>query len=146
VLANWAHEIARHTQLDRTWRLHGDARDDALASWIAEGGVAVTTFDTLKAIPRPQIPLHAVIVDEAHFVKNPGAQRTKVVRSWLADAHHVLLMSGTPMENRVEEFRVLVDHIRPDLAATIHASDGVAGADAFRRAVAPVYLRRNQTD
>ncbi|MBK5221571.1 MAG: DEAD/DEAH box helicase [Acidimicrobiia bacterium] len=146
VLANWGHEIARHTRLEKTWRLHGDGRDAALADWIAQGGTAITTFDTLKALPRPQIPLHAVIVDEAHFVKNPAAQRTKAVRAWLADAHHVLLMSGTPMENRVEEFRVLVDHIRPDLAATIDTAHGVAGADAFRRAVAPVYLRRNQTD
>ncbi|WP_195210519.1 DEAD/DEAH box helicase [Actinomarinicola tropica] len=146
VLANWEHEIRRHTELTRTFRLHGDARDAAMADWVAGGGVAITTFDTLKALTRPDIALHAVVVDEAHFVKNPGAQRTKVVRAWLAGAEHVLLMSGTPMENRVEEFRVLVDHIRPDLASRIDVSAGIAGADAFRRAVAPVYLRRNQTD
>src|SRR5690606_15253616 len=94
----------------------------------------------------PDVGIDAVVVDEAHFAKNPEAQRTRAVRDVVRRARHVVLMSGTPMENRVEEFRTLVDHIRPDLAANIHASSGVAGADAFRRAVAPVYLRRNQVD
>ncbi len=146
VLANWANEIARHTTLDAAWRLHGDDRDATVAAWAAQGGTAITTFDTLRALTLPDVALDAVVVDEAHFVKNPGALRTKSVRAVVARSSHVLLMSGTPMENRVEEFKVLVDHIRPDVAATIHASSGAAGADAFRRAVAPVYLRRNQTD
>lgn len=146
VLANWANEIARRTRLEHTWRLHGDDRDVAVASWIDQGGTAITTFDTLRTLNLPPVPLHAVVVDEAHYAKNPSALRTKAVRDVVQGAAHVLLMSGTPMENRVEEFKVLVEHIRPDLAATISPSDGVAGADAFRRAVAPVYLRRNQTD
>jgi SNF2 family DNA or RNA helicase len=50
------------------------------------------------------------------------------------------------MENRVEEFRALVGHLRPDVADRVEAVDGLAGAAAFRLAVAPVYLRRNQID
>ena len=94
----------------------------------------------------PTSPITAAVIDEAHYVKNPSAKRTRAVRSWLGEVDLALLMSGTPMENRVEEFRSLVHHIRPDVAATIRTTDGVAGADAFRKAVAPVYLRRNQTD
>ena len=86
------------------------------------------------------------MIDEAHYVKNPRTQRTRAVRTWIQGSKHALLMSGTPMENRVDEFRALVNHVRPDLATTIRTTDGIAGADAFRKAVAPVYLRRNQSD
>lgn len=58
----------------------------------------------------------------------------------------MLFLTGTPMENRVEEFRTLISYLQPDLAATLRTSDVVAGAEAFRKAVAPVYLRRNQQD
>ena len=146
VLANWEHEIWRHSRLSPTWRLHGPRRDIRLRRWARDGGVAVTTFDTLRTLRPLQLRIAAVVVDEAHYVKNPGALRTKAVRSWLGLAEHSLLMSGTPMENRVEEFRTLVSHIRPDVASGIRPTAGIAGADTFRRTVAPVYLRRNQTD
>lgn len=55
-------------------------------------------------------------------------------------------MTGTPMENRVEEFRALVDHLQPGLFSKIELGDGIERAQEFRRAVAPVYLRRNQVD
>jgi SNF2 family DNA or RNA helicase len=50
------------------------------------------------------------------------------------------------MENRVEEFRALLRHVRPDLVPAVRESDAVAGPHAFRRSVAPAYLRRNQED
>jgi SNF2 family DNA or RNA helicase len=50
------------------------------------------------------------------------------------------------MENRVEEFRSLVRYLRPELLPQIHNSSAAAGPHAFRRSVAPAYLRRNQQD
>src|SRR5262249_32699001 len=44
------------------------------------------------------------------------------------------------------EFRTLVNHLQPDIARKVNAVDGLAGAATFRAAVAPVYLRRNQSD
>jgi SNF2 family DNA or RNA helicase len=58
----------------------------------------------------------------------------------------VLFMTGTPMENRVDEFKSLISQLQPSIAARVSAVDGLAGAAAFRSAVAPVYLRRNQMD
>ena len=146
VLVNWEHETRRHSRLEQIWRLHGDDRYRFLRLWTRYGGVAITTFDTLRTLNLPTIKIAAVVIDEAHYVKNPAALRTKAVLSLLSQSKRSLLMSGTPMENRVEEFRTLVNHVRPDIALTIGTNVGVAGADAFRRAVAPVYLRRNQTD
>ena len=146
VLANWEHEIRKHTRMRGIWRLHGVNRERALRLWAQQGGIAITTFATLGSLNLPHVEIAAAVVDEAHYIKNPNAKRTKVVRSLLSQSRHLLLMSGTPMENRVEEFRTLVNHIRPEIASTITATDGLTGADAFRKAVAPVYLRRNQED
>ena len=146
VLANWEHEIRRHSRLDSVWSLHGAGRSHRSRQWAHHGGVAVTTFDTLRALDPPDLTIAALILDEAHFVKNPEALRTQAAGAWLSRADLALLMTGTPMENRVEEFRSLVRHVRPDVAKRIRTTDGIGGADAFRKAVAPVYLRRNQTD
>jgi SNF2 family DNA or RNA helicase len=61
-------------------------------------------------------------------------------------AERVLLLTGTPMENRIDEFRALVSQLRPEIAATMGNEHRAIGVDAFRRAAAPVYLRRNQQD
>lgn len=146
VLTNWEQEIRRHTRLDGIRRLHGQERGRQLAWWTEQGGVALTTFGTLGSMKIPAIDLAATIVDEAHLAKNPQAKRTQAVRAWLRHSQRALLMSGTPMENRVDEFITLVSHINPSLSATVALTDGLAGPEAFRRAVAPVYLRRNQED
>ncbi len=146
VLANWEHETARHTQLDLIWRLHGPERAQRSAGWADKGGVAITTFGTMRLLDIPSIDVAAIIVDEAHYVKNPDAKRTQAVKNWLVQPSYTMLMSGTPMENRVAEFRSLVAMVRPDIADTIDDAAGLSGADAFRRQVAPVYLRRNQDD
>ena len=145
VLANWENEILRHSQLPTPVRLHGHHRR-LLPTWIRDGGVAITTFDTLRLLRIPDIDIAAVIVDEAHYVKNPEALRTHAVRSCLKRSKHALLMSGTPLENRLEEFRTLVNHVQPDIATTLLTAGGSNRVRAFQRAVAPVYLRRNQTD
>jgi SNF2 family DNA or RNA helicase len=68
------------------------------------------------------------------------------VRDFIGFADRTLFLTGTPMENRVEEFRTLVHHLQPNVARKVSAVDGLAGAARFRSAVARVYLRRNQTD
>ena len=146
VLVNWTHEIRRHSEL-RPYRLHGLDRQQNLQTWARTGGVAVTTYDSLKSLPRPPgVNLGMLIVDEAHYAKNMSAERTKAVRNWAGTTNRVLFLTGTPMENRVDEFRVLVSHLRPDLMLRINNVDGLIGAGHFRTAVAPVYLRRNQSD
>lgn len=146
VLVNWVHELGRHSTL-AAHRVHGDGRDDVLAAWRRDGGVAVTTFETLRSVELPYDASPAMlVVDEAHYVKNADTLRSRAVRAVIDRSERVLFLSGTPMENRVDEFRTLVSYLRPDVARTLDRAVGVAGADAFRRDVAPVYLRRNQDD
>ncbi len=146
VLVNWTHEVRRHSSL-RAFRLHGPDREQNLKVWARQGGVGITTYDSLKALPKPDgFEVALLVVDEAHYVKNPDALRTRAVRGWIGGTPRALFLTGTPMENKVEEFRTLVGHLQPAVAAGISARPGLAGAAAFRTAVAPVYLRRNQAD
>ncbi|MEU9203796.1 DEAD/DEAH box helicase [Streptomyces sp. NPDC048332] len=148
VLINWTREVRARSTL-RPLPVHGPERQGAFAEWRESGGVALTTFDALHTLPgagesgvRPGM----LVVDEAHYVKNPATRRARAVSGWSEGTEHVLFLTGTPMENRVEEFRSLVRHLQPELAPSVSTTHGVAGSHAFRRAVAPAYLRRNQQD
>lgn len=146
VLVNWTNELRRRSRLD-AYRLHGGERDVNLRLWARQGGVAVTTYQTLRALELPEeFSLAMLVADEAHYVKNPSAQRSKALGRWSRISDRVLFLTGTPMENRVDEFKTLVGYLQPEVAAGISGLDGLAGADRFRKAVAPVYLRRNQSD
>lgn len=145
VLVNWTREIAQRSALP-AYRLHGQERPANLRRWVRSGGVAVTTFESLASIAPPAVDVALLVVDEAHYVKNPSAKRSRATVLWVQRAERTLFMTGTPMENRVEEFRNLVGYLRPDIAGSIRPQDGLAGGRAFRQAVAPVYLRRNQED
>jgi superfamily II DNA or RNA helicase len=147
VQVNWLNEIGRHTRL-AAHSLHGADRDRAGRRWLREGGVAVTTFGTLGRLDRKvrTAEVAMLVVDEAHFVKNPNAERSRVVAKATRSAQRALFMTGTPMENRVDEFRALVRHLQPRVADRVDSIDALADARHFRRMVAPVYLRRNQDD
>ncbi|WP_329053224.1 SNF2-related protein [Streptomyces violaceus] len=146
VLINWTREIEARSKL-RVMPLHGPGRQEAFADWKGRGGVGVTTFDALRGFPAPGGgELGMLVVDEAHYVKNPKTRRSQAVTEWSGHCERVLFMTGTPMENRVAEFRSLVQILQPHLAGAVGDRDGVAGSKAFRKAVAPVYLRRNQQD
>ncbi|MGW1558351.1 DEAD/DEAH box helicase [Streptomyces sp. NPDC002144] len=156
VLINWTREIRSRSTL-RAVPVHGPDRQDAYAEWRERGGVALTTFDLLHTLPAPgraarggtardgSVP-GMLVVDEAHYVKNPDTRRARSIAAWTRACDRVLFLTGTPMENRVEEFRTLVRYLQPDLVPEIHDSHAVAGPHVFRRSVAPAYLRRNQQD
>ncbi|MFF9406825.1 DEAD/DEAH box helicase [Streptomyces anandii] len=147
VLVNWTREIEARSAL-RVTVLHGPDRHDAFADWTSRGGVAVTTFDALRGFPVPDGPevVGLLVVDEAHAVKNPAAKRSQAVSRWVGHCERTLFMTGTPMENRVAEFRDLVRMLDGPLADSLGERDVLVGSVAFRKAVAPVYLRRNQED
>ncbi|MBW9208654.1 DEAD/DEAH box helicase [Mumia sp. zg.B21] len=144
VVTNWTREVASKSTL-RAFRVHGPNRDGAAQAWVRRGGVAVTTYETLGRLD-PYLDqvdtLSCVVVDEAHYIKNPAAQRSQRTAALLDRAERAVLLTGTPLENRVEEFRNLVGYVRPDLVVDVH---GLA-PHRFRRQVAPAYLRRNQED
>lgn len=144
VVTNWIREIQSKSTL-RPHRVHGPGREAAARNWVRSGGAAVTTFETLgwfEGQVHAAPDLGCVVVDEAHYIKNPAALRSQRATRILDASDRAVLLTGTPLENRIDEFRNLVGYLRPDL---------VVGVDEFaprhfRRQVAPAYLRRNQED
>jgi SNF2 family DNA or RNA helicase len=57
----------------------------------------------LNPIYRPLFQGRLCIIDEAHYIKNPGAQRTQNARAAIAGCRRALALTGTPVMNRPEE-------------------------------------------
>lgn len=146
VVVNWKREVESQTGLSAI-EVYGDNRAMEMTIWAAQGGVAITSFETLNKLPIPAIvDLQLMVVDEAHYVKNPEAQRTKSVMAAAARAKRVLFMSGTPLENKVEEMQFLIQCLQPQVAEQIKDMKQIIHAEQFRKAIAPVYLRRVRED
>lgn len=108
VIYNWAHESADKARLPSVM-LHGEDRRLAFDAWLESGGLAITSYSTLRSLDIQRIDrLDLLIADEAHYVKNPEAQRSRAVWELAARADYVSFMTGTPIENRVQEFVRLV--------------------------------------
>ena len=146
VLTNWCREIEKHSDLG-VIRVHGSAKTAALQKWIAEGGVAVTTYEMTSAFELDDsFRVTMLTVDEAHYIKNPSAQRTVNVKRLCAHAERLLFMTGTALENKVEEMAVLINILNRDVAKQIQPLLSISSAPQFREAVAPVYYRRKRED
>ena len=119
VLTNWCREIAKHSDLGVV-RVHGSAKEAAIQKWLSEGGVAVTTYETTAAFElSSNFRITMLTVDEAHYIKNPSAQRTVNVKRLCEHADRLLFMTGTALENRVEEMATLITILNPTVAREI---------------------------
>ena len=145
VLINWCREIAKFSDFEVT-KVHG-GDDEALLNWRKNGGVAVTTYESISRFELPEKFKFAMLVaDEAHYVKNPEAKRTKALSALLSKTEGVLFMSGTPLENKVEEMCFLVSLLNKEISKEIESVKYISTAQQFRAELAPVYLRRTRED
>ena len=146
VMTNWCREIAKHSDLPVT-EVHGNNKESELQQWLDGGGVAVTTYETTAVFDLPEsFKITMLTVDEAHYIKNPSAQRTQNVKNLCTRAERLLFMTGTALENRVEEMATLINILNTDVANTIRPMLSLSSAPQFREAVAPVYYRRKRED
>ena len=143
VLINWCREVKKFSDLEVT-KIHGND-EEALLYWRQNGGVAVTTFESISRFSLPEkFRISMVVTDEAHYVKNPDTQRTKALLKLLQQAEYTLFMSGTPLENKVEEMCFLVSCLQPAVARELEDVKFLSTAEQFRQQLAPVYLRRTR--
>lgn len=146
VVVNWKREIESQSELHAI-EVYGEGRAMEMTQWVSDGGVAITTYETLVKIPVPvTVTVDMMVVDEAHYIKNPEAQRTQAVVAAGQRAERILYMSGTPLENRVEEMQFLIRCLQPEIADQIDGMKQLTQAEEFRSAIAPVYLRRVRED
>ncbi len=149
IVTNWCREIESRTDLAPRL-IHGRGRDEEMASWISAGGVAVSSYAgfrdrrLVQTLARAGLSIDLLIADEAHYVKNPEAARSAVVRMAVNRSLRVSLMSGTPIENRLAEFSNLFRYISPPIAREVEQA--IPGGTGLAQVIAPAYLRRNQED
>lgn len=145
VLVNWAREIVQFSDFNVVSIRGGDIA--ALRRWQDEGGVAVTTYGSISRFALPEAFRFGMLVaDEAHYIKNPLAQRTQALLILKKRAKNCLFMTGTPLENRVDEMCFIIRCLRPDIADEIEKISYFSSAPQFREKLAPVYLRRTRED
>lgn len=146
VLANWCREIRKMSLLSVT-KIHGAGRRSAFEAWLKTGGVAVTTYETTAYLGLPfDFKFKMLVVDEAHYIKNPEARRSENVRNISLHAERLMFMTGTALENKVDEMINLIRILQPDVARQVQGLAFMSAAPQFRMAVAPVYYRRKRED
>ena len=145
LLLNWKREIEKLTDM-QAYMLHGTGISD-FEIWKSDGGIAIVNYEGLdKIIFEKDFPLDMVVVDEAHFVKNKEAQRTRNTVRMIEQAEYALYMAGTAIENNVDEMCYLIECLNPSIASEVKNMKYLAKADLFRKKIAPVYLRRKRVD
>ncbi|MBO5567860.1 MAG: DEAD/DEAH box helicase, partial [Clostridia bacterium] len=146
VLPNWCKEIERKSEF-RVTKIHGSTKEMALADWIWNNGVAVTTYETTAALKlKPDFKFDLLVVDEAHYIKNENARRSQNVRKLGEHTKRILLMTGTALENKVDEMISLIQILQPGIASQIRDFAFMSSAPQFREQIASVYYRRKRED
>jgi superfamily II DNA or RNA helicase len=102
LVSNWRAELAKFAPSLRVTVLHGLDRHEKRGR--LDGlHVVITTYTVLARDieEMTQIPWHIVVLDEAQAIKSPDAKATRAVCQ--LDTRHRLCLSGTPIENNLEE-------------------------------------------
>lgn len=144
VVANWKNELEKFSDIPVSI-FHGTKRWRALQNWNENAGIMITTYEHTVHLEADNLEkLNTCVVDEAHYVKNPDAKRSKNVYRIVTSAEYVLFMSGTPLENRLEEMKQLIHVLQPSIAETLTENLHLLKPAEFKREVSEVYLRRNR--
>ena len=154
VVGNWQRELERFAPGLGVTRWHGTDRPEDTGD-VAE--VVLTTYGTLRrdvdALAGRRWSV--VALDEAQQIKNPQTAGAKAVRR--LDRDLTIALTGTPLENRLEELWALLDVTnagllgrRADFARRfvkpIERQHDRFTAGRLRRLVSPFILRREKTD
>ncbi|MDD5101064.1 MAG: DEAD/DEAH box helicase [Syntrophales bacterium] len=164
LVANWKAEIGRFAPSLVTFYGHPSETPPASLAMMADGkrrdatlagtDLVVTTYAMAHRLAwLKEVSWGFLILDEAQAVKNPGARQTRAVKKLKGKWR--IILTGTPLENRLGDLWSLFDFLSPGLLGTEKAfsryakgtQDGRDGAYAALRAlVRPYILRRLKTD
>ena len=147
LVENWRRESARFAPGLRVFVHHGGERLTTTAG-IAPFDLVVTSYGTL-ARDRDLfggVEFACVIADEAQHIKNRRSQNAAALRSLRARSR--FLLTGTPLENSLDDLRSLFEFLLPGYLDRVPAGlrgDERAWFDQRLRAqAAPYILRRTK--
>ncbi|MGV9839682.1 DEAD/DEAH box helicase [Nocardia niigatensis] len=159
VVGNWQREAERFAPDLRVLVHHGAGRRSGpeMDAAVADSDLVITTYALLardvEDLKRQD--WQRVVLDEAQHIKNAGTRQARAAR--LVPARHRLALTGTPVENRLEELRSILDFANPTLlgkASEFHARFAVPierehdenAVTRLRAITSPFVLRRVKTD
>lgn len=164
VCHNWEIEAARFAPTLRIHRFGAAADRAALVQRLGPGDVLITSYNLLQIEQKSLCsPLWRMLIfDEAQALKNAATKRAKAARSLRAACR--VALSGTPIENDLEDLWSLFSVINPGLlgtlpsfrkrfsAAGIQPAEGIQSNEdrnparqALKALVRPFILRRTKT-
>ncbi len=149
VCANWESEIARFAPSLSAKRLGTQSRSETVAA-LAEGDVLIVGYGLLVNVQEELASRRwaMIVFDEAQALKNAATSRAKAAKRLEADFR--LALTGTPIENRIDDLWSLFSIINPGLLGTWESfsrrygsvSAGTRASRALRAVVRPFLLRR----
>jgi superfamily II DNA or RNA helicase len=153
---NWQQEVARFAPALRVHaHLGGKRKRETLR--FPDTDLVITTYGTLRqdAVALSAVEFDYVILDEAQAIKNAQTASAKAART--LKARHRLAMTGTPIENRLEELWSIFEFLNPRLlgssasfarvmgrSSDTEPGNGHPGREFLARALRPYILRRTK--
>ncbi|AVM66025.1 helicase [Dietzia sp. oral taxon 368] len=159
LVATWAREAATFAPELMVRIHHGPSRErgDDAAGLLGAADLVLTSYGTASrdAELLAAVPWRRLVADEAQTIKNPSTSVARAIVS--IPAEHRIALTGTPVENRLDELRAVLDFANPGLlgsAGTFRARFAVpieshrdqAAASRLRALAAPFVLRRLKSD
>lgn len=159
VVGNWQREARRFAPDLRVLVHHGAnrRRGPELDAAVSAADLVITTYALLTRDTRElaRQSWERVVLDEAQHVKNAATRQARAARA--LPARHRLALTGTPVENRLEELRSILDFAVPKLlgsaqtfrarfAVPIERENDQNAVTRLRTVTSPFVLRRMKTD
>ncbi|KPJ08306.1 DNA excision repair protein ERCC-6 [Papilio machaon] len=125
---------------------HNGNHNQLLRDVQASHGILLITYEGIVKYSKCLLSYkwHYLILDEGHKIRNPETQVSKLVKKF--QTPHKILITGSPMQNNLQELWSLFDFMRPGLLGTHKAfmehfaapitQGGYANATEFQEATA----------
>ena len=144
---NWISEFAKFDDSTEVTAVYGpEGRRSELIAAIdyQKKGVYITSYDSLRNdIEKYSGEFNYGILDEAQYIKNVHAQKTRSVKE--LKVRHRFALTGTPIENSVVDLWSIFDYTMPGYFEELSRFKD-SPADAIARKSAPFILRRVKED
>ncbi|WP_084611626.1 DEAD/DEAH box helicase [Tomitella biformata] len=116
VLGNWRRELARFAPSLPVQVHHGVGRGPLATA--VPGSAVLTSYSVLRsdAVEFAAMPWSTVILDEAQQIKNPSSLAAKAAAGLSAELK--VAMTGTPVENRLDELWSIFHVVNPSVLGT----------------------------
>ncbi len=147
LLLNWEKEFKKFSPGTSILIYHGTGRNEKT---ISQHKVILTTYGTvLNDIDKiSDITFDNVIIDEAQNIKNSKSKNYRAVKCLKAKTRFIL--TGTPVENNIQEFWGLMQLINPTVFSKrkliSKITDNQQKVDKIKRISMPFILRRLKKD